>query len=82
MPNNVEEENVTPPSIIPKGEENKMSVKEPRKCLFEFTCQCGLKIVFQNDLKDHYFKCSQMKAYYSYLFNTIVKYNPKDLGIE
>jgi hypothetical protein len=37
---------------------------------------------FQNDLKDHYFKCSQMKAYYSYLFNTIVKYNPKDLGIE
>ena len=57
-------------------------VKGPKRCIFEFTCQCSAKILFQNELKDHYFKCDKMKAHYQDLFNIIHRYYPKDLQIE
>ena len=67
---------------MPQAVPNQAPVKEPKKCVFEFTCQCGMKIAFQSELKDHYFKCERMKGHYSDLFNIIVKYNHKDLQIE
>ena len=40
-----------------------------------------MKIQHQSELKEHYFKCEEMKKYYGELFNLIVKYNHKNLSI-
>jgi hypothetical protein len=56
--------------------------KEPRKCVFEYTCQCGMSTQLQSDLKDHYFKCEEMKKHYADLFNVIVRYNHKNLSVQ
>ena len=54
----------------------------PRKCIFEYTCLCNTKFVYQQELKEHYFKCELMKKHYGDLFTLIVKYNHKDLSVE
>ena len=54
---------------------------QARRCIYDFTCQCGQVIVLQAELKEHYFKCEEMKKYYGDLFNLIVKYNHKNLTV-
>ena len=56
-------------------------VKEPKRCLFEFSCLCSVTIAFQSELKDHYFKCERMKLHDQDLFNIIVRHNHKDLEV-
>lgn len=54
---------------------------DAKKCIFDYTCECGLKFLYQGELKDHYFKCEPMKQRYGELFQMIVKYNHKGLSI-
>ena len=65
---------------MPQGVPNQ-PIKEPKRCLFEFTCSCGQVFIYQSEMKDHYFKCERMKTQYQDLFNIIVRYNHKDLDI-
>jgi hypothetical protein len=64
------------------ADSSRSSLREPRKCIFEFTCACGVSTQLQTELKDHYFRCEEMKKYYSELFNVIVRYNHKGLNVE